>query len=162
MGVPRTLVLRDLAVLSATACAWVLDAQLSDGAARTGAAVVAGGLTALCGYLFHEWGHYAAARWAGARVVPARGAGSLFLFRFDCEAGDRRQFLAMSAGGFVASAVAVVLLLALLPLDTLSGRIALGLVALGVLATLVLEVPVAWRVARGAPLPRGAAYASVD
>jgi hypothetical protein len=68
----------------------------------------------------------------------------------------------MSMGGFVASAVTILFLVMVLPLDAWSGRIAMLLVVLGVVATFILEVPVAWRVAHGASIPRGAAYRSSD
>jgi hypothetical protein len=40
----------------------------------------------------------------------------------------------------------------------LSGRLAIALAGLGVLATFILELPVTLRVLRGAPLPTGSAY----
>ena len=40
------------------------------------------------------------------------------------------------------------------------GQVALGITLLGVLATVVLEFPPAWKVLRGGPLPRGVAYHS--
>jgi hypothetical protein len=85
---------------------------------------------------------------------------SVFLFQFDSDRNSREQFLRMSMGGFVASVAAIVFLLLVLPLHATSGRIAMLLVAIGVVATFILEVPVAWRVAHGAPIPRGAAYHS--
>jgi hypothetical protein len=160
----RRLAARDAAIAAATLVVWALDARLrADGGPAVAAgiaAVAAGVLTALCGFLLHEWGHLLGALSSGAVVHPAPRAASVFLFRFDVSRSTRAQFLRMSWGGFAASAVAVALLLAVLPLDALSGQVALGLVALGVIATFVLEIPVAWRVARGGPLPTGAAYAS--
>lgn len=154
-------VLRDLLVLLATLALWRADAALRGGSGLLpgAVAVAAGAGAALCGYLVHEWGHLLGARAAGAVVhLPARMRDP-FLFRFDVGRNDRRAFLAMSGGGLGASLAAVAGLLAILPLEALSGRVALGLVAAGVLATFVLELPVAWRVARGAPLPQeGAAY----
>jgi hypothetical protein len=156
------LALRDLAIAAATLGLWALDARLrgAGGGLAAAVAIVTGALTAVCGYLAHEWGHLAGALSAGAVVHPGERATSLFLFRFDSSRNGREAFLRMSYGGFAASALAVVALLALLPLRALSGQVALALVALGVGATFVVEVPVAWRVARGAPLPTGAAYAS--
>lgn len=61
-------------------------------------------------------------------------------------------------GGFLATALVVALLLALLPRDALAGQVALGLTAAGVLATAVLELPPFFRVLAGGPIPRGAAY----
>jgi len=66
----------------------------------------------------------------------------------------------MSFGGFVASALVIALFVTLLPLDALSGRITMGVTLLGVLATVTLEFPPVFRVARGAPLPRGGVYKS--
>lgn len=159
---PWKIAIRDLLLLVVTLAMWALDASLratQDGSPAA-LAFATGAMTALCGFLAHEWGHLLGARFGGSVVYPSRRATSVFLFRFDSDRNDRTRFLWMSLGGFVASAVAVTLLLATLPLAAASGRVALTLVALGVLATFVLEVPVAWRVARGAPLPRGAAYSS--
>ena len=82
----------------------------------------------------------------------------MFLFRFDVARSDRRQFLAMSNGGFIASLLLVALLLVVLRPHYRGDAIALALSALGVLATFILEVPAAWKVWRGAPLPTGAAF----
>lgn len=160
--VPWAVAGRDLALGAGTLALWALDGHLRahDGAVATAVAIAAGVATALCGYLLHEWGHLAGAWLAGAVVHPAQKAGSVFLFRFDSDLNGRREFLRMSWGGFVASGVVVAALLWLLPLGTLAGKVALGLVGLGVVATLVLELPPAWRVARGAPLPTGAAFVS--
>ena len=159
---PRSLALRDVAILLLTLAAWRLDAALrgDGGALAAAAALVAGTLAAVCGYLAHEWGHFVGARLGGAVVHPARRVGSLFLFQLDTDRSGRAAFLAMSLGGFAASAAVIVLLVLALPLAALSGRVALALAGLGVVATFVLEVPVAWRVARGAPLPRGVVYRS--
>jgi len=158
----RRLALRDAAVLLATLGLWAADASLrgSGGAAALTVAVLAGAMTALTGYLVHEWGHLLAARATGGVVhLPDRLA-SVFLFRFDADRNGRAHFLAMSMGGFVASGLSVALLLEILPLDTTSGIVALVLTGLGVLATIVLEFPAFWRVARGAAIPNGAAYVS--
>jgi F0F1-type ATP synthase assembly protein I len=153
---------RDGLVAVATLSLWWVDAGLQSrgGGLALLVALLAGVMTAYCGYLVHEWGHLLGALSAGSVVHLPRRLFSVFLFRFDSDLNDRRQFLRMSMGGFIASALVVALLLAVLPLDARSGQIALALVLLGVVATFVLEVPVAWRVARGAPLPRGAAYRS--
>ena len=117
-------------------------------------------MTAVCGYLVHEWGHLVGA-WAGGSVVHLpESAASTFLFRFDSDRNTREQFLRMSWGGFIASGISIVVLLLVLPLDTWAARVALLLVAAGVAATLILEVPPFRRVARGAPIPTGAAYRS--
>src|SRR6185295_9160157 len=106
------------------------------------------------------WGHLLGALAADGVVHLPERVLSVFLFQFDSDRNSRRQFLQMSMVGFVASALVIALLVAVLPLQAWSGRIAIFLVLLGVVATFILEVPVAWRVARGAPLTRGAAYRS--
>jgi len=162
----RRMAVRDVLVVGLTLAAWVFVAMLDPTRSPRLAlvlALVAGVLTALNSYLVHEWGHLIGAWLGGAIVEVADRPSSVFLFRFDTGRSSRREFLAMSFGGFAASALSVALLVAVLPLDGAAGtagKVALGLVALGVLATFVLEVPVAWRVARGAPLPSGAAYVS--
>lgn len=158
----RRLALRDAAVLLVTLAFWAADSLLRNGggAAAMTAAISAGVLTALTGYLVHEWGHLLAARASGSVVHLPERLASVFLFRFDADRNSRAQFLAMSMGGFVASGLSVALLLKILPLDTTSGIVALALTGLGVLATIVLEFPAFYRVARGAAIPTGAAFVS--
>lgn len=152
--------LRDGLLVAVTSALWWIEAG-ARGEASLGAHAVAtltGVMTALCGYLAHEWGHLLGARVARATVhLPARAA-SVFLFNFDSGRNGRGQFVAMSCGGFLASASVLALLIVLLPLDALAGRVALGLAGAGVVATAVLELPPFFRVLRGAPLPRGVAY----
>ena len=158
----RRLALRDAGVLLATLAFWAADSLLRNdgGAAALTVAALAGSLTALTGYLVHEWGHLLAARATGSVVHLPERLASVFLFRFDADRNSRAQFLAMSLGGFVASGLSVALLLKILPLDTTAGMLALVLTGLGVLATIVLEFPAFFRVARGAAIPNGAAYVS--
>jgi hypothetical protein len=156
------LALRDLSVLTATLALWLLDPGPSWPAADSSAtanavAVLTGVLTVVCAYLAHEWGHLAGARLVRAVVHHPDTIFSVFLFRFDSDRNDRRQFLAMSLGGFLASAAAIAVLLEFLPRTALAGRLALVLALLGVIATAILELPPAWRVVRGAPIPTGAA-----
>jgi hypothetical protein len=156
MRLPRALALRDLGLVAATLGLWRLDAVLrgTPGSLPIVVAVLAGGLAGVAGYLAHEWGHLAGAWATGSVVQVSERPTALFLFRFDSERNTRRQFLGMSCGGFAASAGVVALFVATLPFGALSGRLAALLTGLGVLAAAVLELPVAWRVARGAPLPR--------
>ncbi len=161
--IPWKRAVRDLAVVAATVAVWVIDAwlrQSGEGGWSLALAALVGAMTAYCGYLVHEWGHLLGALSAGSVVHLPERVLSVFLFQFDSDRNDSRQFLRMSMGGFVASALAIVFLVAVLPLQAWSGRIAMLLVFLGVVATFILEVPVAWRVAHGAPIPRGAAYRS--
>jgi hypothetical protein len=75
--------------------------------------------------LFHEWGHYAGAKYAGAvapRVTPP--GLTLFRYNFDFSANNSSQFHAMTYGGHIGHWSVFLLLLVLLPMDVLS-RIAL-------------------------------------
>ena len=161
--IPWKHALRDTAIVIATLVIWALDARMRSAelsASAFAVALLAGVMTAYSGYLAHEWGHLLGALSAGSVVHLPERVLSVFLFQFDSDRNNRAQFLRMSMGGFVASVLVIALLLALLPLQAWSGRIAMFLVLLGVIATFILEVPVAWRVAHGAAIPRGAAYRS--
>jgi hypothetical protein len=148
---------RDAALALGSAGLWWLDATFRSGASEgvlaTLLALGAGLSAAGCAFLVHEWGHLAGSLLSGARVeFPAR-LGSLFLFMFDVSKNDRRQFLAMSFGGYAGSLVAIALLLTLLPFEALSGKVGLAAAALGMLAIVFAELPVTVRVLRGGPLP---------
>src|SRR3546814_13512735 len=99
---------------------WSSDVCSSDlDSGTTGAtavAIIAGLLLPVSAYFVHEWGHLSGALASGSRVHFPRNAAAVFLFRFDVDQNDRRQFLAMSAGGYIASIVVVALLLAALQL----------------------------------------------
>ncbi len=161
MRIPLHLLIRDLLLVAATLGLWVWSRQLdADGGGTLAIAVAigAGVMTAVSGYLVHEWGHLTAALMRGSVVELPRSVAAVFLFKFNSEANSREQFLWMSMGGFIASGIIVALLFALLSFDRLADLVALGLTVAGVIATLILEVPPAMKVYRGAPLPRGVAY----
>lgn len=156
-------VARDLVLLGITGGAWALDAALrAQGrcdAVASGVAILAGLLAALVGFLLHEWGHWLGAVSAGGVVHAPRKLYSVFLFFFDVARSSRRAFLWMSYGGYAASTLGVGLMVALLPRDAWSGRVALLAAAIGMLVTFALEVPTTLRVARGGELPRGGVFA---
>jgi hypothetical protein len=159
-----TFAARDCALLLGTLALWWCDAALRTQPASLSRALVAvltGLATALCGFLAHEWGHLAGARLAGAKVELSAQLYALFLFKFDVSHNGRREFLAMSYGGYAASIASLALMALLLPRDALSGLLGLTAGGLGVLATLLLELPVTLRVHRGGPLPsEGVVYVS--
>lgn len=155
-GPPVHLWLRDVIVTLTCAAAWALDAHFAHAHLVIG--VLTGVLTALTGFLAHEYGHLAASLFTGARVSYPPSPLSTLLFHFDSAQNTRRQFFFMSFGGYVATLIAVALIVALCPLGAWSGRVALGLAGLGTLVTFALEVPITLRVWRGAPLPMDAAY----
>ncbi|MBL8920095.1 MAG: hypothetical protein JNJ54_14615 [Myxococcaceae bacterium] len=153
---PAYLVARDVCLLSLTAAAWWLDASLGRQSLPVG--VFAGVMTAVTGFLVHEYGHLTASLASGAQVTYPPSALSTLLFHFDSVRSTRRQFVWMSLGGYAATLVAVALIAALAPLETVSGRTALLLAGAGMVVTFVLEVPITVGVLRGGPLPLGAAY----
>lgn len=149
---------RDLVILAVCLGCWQLEAALRAPGWQLLpilAAVLAAVVTTLVGLLFHEWGHLAGAAFLHSAVGSPRKLVTPFLFYFDTERNNGRQFVGMSLGGFLASGVFVLLLLALLPLHSLAGKLTLLFVIIGVVATLILEVPAAWRVAHGAAVPPG-------
>lgn len=162
MRIPWRHAYRDLAIVALTLVAWRADAAVRGTAVEWLTAALAGTLTAICGYLFHEWGHLAGAAVSRSQVRLPESAREVFLFNFDSDRNDARQFATMSSGGFLASAIAIAFLLVALPAGILATKIALALVAVGTVATVVLELPPFLRVLRGGPLPRGVAYVSDD
>ena len=108
--------LRDAALTGLAAVAWTADRRLRhrEGALPTAVAVAAGVAAPTVAFLLHEWGHLAGAILSGGVARPPAHLASPFLFNFDCEASDRRQFLAMSIGGYAASAVGLVAILSLI------------------------------------------------
>ena len=76
--------------------------------------------------VFHEWGHYLGARISGAqttRTLP-KNLTNLFRFSFDFDSTSATQFHSMSFGGWVGHWTILLLIFAILPMDTL-GRAAL-------------------------------------
>jgi hypothetical protein len=152
------LLVRDLGIAALTAVVLVLEAQ-AEGLAASVLGVLAGTLAALTAFVIHEWGHLAGALGSGGTAHPAPSLASFFLFHFDVEKSDRRQFLAMSYGGYLATVLAVLLLALWIDPARLSGQTCLVLSVLGIGVTLALEIPTTVRVARGGPLPHGGVYA---
>lgn len=156
------LVLRDALLLGATAALWayVVQAGPTGGSWAAVGGVATALMTVLMGYLGHEWGHLAGAWLSGAVVHLPPSPVAVFLFRFDTVQNGRRQFLCMSAGGFISSAIIVAFLFVALPRGLFASHVALSLTVLGVLATFILEIPSAWKVWRGGAMPQGAAFVS--
>lgn len=159
---PVRTIARDALLSACAVLALALDARArsADPAASGSIAlgVTAGILVAVAGFLLHEWGHWLGARVTGSAMHYPRTVFAPLLFHFDTRVNDRRQFLAMSFGGYLASVVGVGLVLALTDRGAWSGRVALALTVAGMLVTAALEVPTTVRVLRGRPLPDGFAY----
>jgi len=156
-GIPvsRMAALHGSIVLAVLALYAIADAwQSLSGVALAGLyAMVTGVLAgAALSVTTHEWFHYLGARLAGGRYTRVTQPG-LFVYNWDFNANNTRQFLLMSVAGSVGSVAALWLIAATLPADT-SGRIAVQAAAWGNLAFAAsIEWPVLARVCRGdAPL----------
>jgi hypothetical protein len=153
MKLPIHMLLRDLVVIAATLALWRWSRQLDldHAALSVPVAILAGASAALSGFLVHEWGHLLGALAGNGAVEYPPTIRSIFLFKFSA-GNDRRQYLWMSGGGFVASILMIALLACALSFRALADWVAIGLVVAGVIATFILELPPAWRVFRGAPV----------
>ena len=141
------LAIRDLVLAIIAAVLWLNagDSTLLQWAAGIGLGVVA--------YVAHEWSHWLGAKLSGAQVKIAQRLATPFLFSFDADANTRGQFLWMSIGGFIATAIFVVAFWLGLP-DTLQGEVAMGAVLVLASITLFIEVPIALWVSTGRPIPK--------
>jgi hypothetical protein len=151
--------LRDTLLLALTAGLVALDASHADrGALGLALGVTTGLLVPYVGFLVHEWGHLAGTLLSGGRAHPPQSLATFFLFFFDVEASTRRQFLAMSYGGYLATLGVIAALAAWIDPSRTSGQLALVLSVIGIGVTFAREVPTTWRVARGGALPTGGVY----
>lgn len=162
--IPVHVMARDgmLIALAVGVLLWARALQVADSGWAWPSAGLAALLLALAGYLVHEWGHLCGALISRASVILPPGINQAFLFRWDSDRNNRQQFFWMASGGFVASGLTVVVYLVVLDTAFLADRLALILTALGVLATLIIEVPEFLGVARGGPIPNGAAFVAAD
>ncbi|MBM4243037.1 MAG: hypothetical protein FJ148_04385 [Deltaproteobacteria bacterium] len=134
---------RDAVIVGLTGLIWYLGAAASATPGPRGdfAGVIAGIPIGACGYLLHEWGHLLGAVLAGSSVQPGRSLASGFLFSFDSQANTRRQFVALSLGGWTATALVLWGVYAILPDDLFASRVARGFVAGNVLLVVLIEIP---------------------
>ncbi|MEM7412050.1 MAG: hypothetical protein AAF430_17615 [Myxococcota bacterium] len=109
-------------------------------AVAVGNAVVAGFVLMS---IFHEWGHFTGARLSGA-VSPMleEPRRHFFLFDFDMEKNDLRQFSWMSWGGILAPWLAVLLVLAFADLRLLSSVVLLATLVFRAVAAGAFEAPI--------------------
>ena len=155
MPVPARFVLRDLGIASLAAGLLILTRSLTGepSVAARALQVLTGLGVAVGAALLHEWGHLLGSLLTGSRVRFPKRTLTPLLFDFDVAANTRRQFLAMSFGGYAGSALGMVLLAWVLPPTQLAGYVAWLVAGGGLLATLVLELPTTLRVLRGGAPP---------
>jgi len=150
---------RDLIVVAiALLGVWIDGSLAPDGPAGIAFGVLVGALATWVGFLVHEWGHLVGTLVSGGQAHAPASLAAVFLFSFDVQTSTRRQFLAMSLGGSMATAAAVVPLALWIDTSRASGLVALVLSSIGIVVTIVRELPTTWSVARGGPLPTGGVY----
>ncbi len=140
-----TRITRDAILLLAIYALWIAGHHTTASAFAVPTAIAAGVMITVAAFLVHEWGHLFGAWLSGSAVQILRNPLSVFLFNFDENRNSRKQFVAMSCGGFVASVIVVLLLFMTLSFHALADQVAWGLTAIGIVATFVLEIPPAWR-----------------
>lgn len=99
----------------------------------------------------HEWGHFAGARLSGAHApVLEKPNNYFFMFNFDFERSDQRQFVWMSWGGILVPWLLVLATLAWVPIDNVSRAMLLAVFVSQAVAVSVFELPVVLRAQGGA------------
>jgi hypothetical protein len=149
------LALRDVGIASSVIGLWWLGASLSAGSGPLAdlLGVTLGLALGALGFMLHEWSHLAGAVLGGSRIESATRLRTKYLFSFDSKHNSRRQFLTMSAGGFVGTGLSVLAAYTLLPDAELASRVARGTVLFLAFLGLVLEIPLVLRGAFGKSLP---------
>ncbi len=109
--------------------------------------VLLGGLTALSFHLIHEWGHIAGGFIGGSDMNASVKRNAVSLFTYQASNNNRSQFLLMSLGGFIATAMLVWFSYSQLADDQFASRIVRGYSLVQVFLALVLELPlVVWAI----------------
>jgi hypothetical protein len=134
---------RDLAIVATVVALWRLSARFSvgDGPIADLSGLLLGAALGACALPLHEWSHFLGGLASGSAMRPAESLRKVFAFSFDSRVNSRRQFLAMSFGGWVGTAAAVWVAYELLPSDLLATRVARGMTLLSVLLVVVTELP---------------------
>lgn len=92
--------------------------------------------------LFHEWGHFAGARFAGSYSPMVNKPTGTFIFGFNFAKNNRDQFISMSLGGPIGNWLLVLLVFTLIPMDS-PGRVMLLAVTLAnAISVCVFELPI--------------------
>ncbi len=109
-------------------------------------ALVAGSFLAS---LFHEWGHFSGARISKSYSPIVREVKNQFMFGFNFEKNNTRQFLAMSIGGPIGNWLLVILVILLVPIDN-PGRVTLlAMTVAKAISVCIFEIPIILRTISG-------------
>jgi hypothetical protein len=134
---------RDLAIVATIVALWRLGARFSvgDGPIADLSGLLLGAALGACALPLHEWGHFLGGLASRSAMRPTESLRRVFSFSFASRANSRRQFLAMSCGGWAGTATAVWVAYGLLPSDLPATRVARGMTLLSVLLVVATEVP---------------------
>ncbi|CAM9891376.1 unnamed protein product [Discosporangium mesarthrocarpum] len=134
---------RDLVIVTLAGLAWRLLAPRSAGVGFVAdlSGWIVGVLLFVCAYLAHEWSHYLGAVASGGKAEIGDNLSSGFLFSFGPEGNTLGTFVAMSLGGFAATAAAIAFFYLGLPDEYLATRVARGGVLFLALLGVTLELP---------------------
>ena len=154
MKIPLIVILRDVILFSCCVYLWI---ELDLSSLSILSSILLSFYTTLVAFFVHEWGHWFGAQLVSAKLEIKNSILSFFLFKFD-KSNSFRQYTIMSLGGFLSSALMVVLIFWFSDSSTYAGAITQILVTLGVLVTLFIEVPELIRTLRRKKYPNGFAY----
>jgi hypothetical protein len=139
--------LRDILIFVMTILVWHYAAAFSQGSGALAdfAGIAVGAMVALCSHLSHEWGHIIGGLAGRSAMQPGTSLKSLSLFVYSSKSNSKKQFLLMSACGFLATGAMVLLSFFVLPDDYLASHVARGYSLIQVALAVVLEFPlVVW------------------
>ena len=134
---------RDGAFIAVAWAVWWLVAESSAGGGWVadltgfGAGLLVGGTA----FVLHEWGHLAGALVSRSVLHLNHDLRAPFIYSFDARKNSLKQFVSMSLGGFVATAVLVISFYLWLPDDLLASRVARGAALFLAFLGVTLEVP---------------------
>jgi hypothetical protein len=134
---------RDAVVIGVAVLVWWLVAErsLGSGMAADLSGFVAGLLVGVSAFVLHEWGHAVGGFATGSVLHVNHDLRSPFIFSFDTRRNTLSQFVIMSLGGFVATAVLVFSFYRWLPDGLLATRVACGAALFLAFLGVVLELP---------------------
>ena len=137
------LAIRDLSFIFSLFFAWPLLSPwlIGDSLMADFIGVLLGGLTAISFHLIHEWGHIAGGFIGGSDMSASVKGNAISLFTYQASNNNRSQFLLMSLGGFIATAMLVWFSYTQLADDQFASRIVRGYSLVQVFLALVLELP---------------------
>ena len=99
--------------------------------------------------LFHEWGHFIGARLARSYSPMVPKPAGAFIFGFNFEKNTNDQFLSMSLGGPIANWLLVLLVFALIPMDSAGRAMLLAVTLANAISVCVFELPIVKRTMDG-------------